>query len=273
MSTDTQSSVTPWNREVPPHMADDSIFRKPDLRISEELSPITKPLYKEDVLEELNLSNYSSEDIPKLFTIRHCNQMPAKARIIKALALGHQYLQRAKLRQSPELTRSTVKKPKINEVLEDLENLFSKLWVLHDSVEVLAASPKPKLITQVERRLTILREEFKYPFVAEALAIPKPPFWAKNNDCNEWWSMNDFEILAVCYRHKVEMFLKMVSKYLLRVSKSSEKELEPQTPPEVVANTVCIVEPSSPKINRTRHFGEPDNLKVAPLSSMTTGGR
>ena len=69
------------------------------------------------------------------------------------------------------------------------------------------------------------------------------------------------------------MFLKTVSRYLPRVSKSSEKELEPQTPPEVMANTVRIVEPPSPKINRTRHFGEPDALNIAPLSSMTTGGR
>jgi hypothetical protein len=79
-----------------------------------------------------------------------------------------------------------MKKTKINEVLEDLENLFSEFQVLHDSVEVLAASPKPELITQVGRRLTALREEFKYSFVAEGLAVPKPPFWGKNNDCNEW---------------------------------------------------------------------------------------
>jgi hypothetical protein len=69
------------------------------------------------------------------------------------------------------------------------------------------------------------------------------------------------------------MFLKMVSRYLPRVSKNSEKELEPQTPPEVVTHTVHIVEPPSPKINRTRHFGELDDLNIAPLSSMTTTGR
>jgi hypothetical protein len=48
--------VTHQTREVPPHMADDSIFGKPDLRISEELSHITKPLYEEYVPEQLNLA-------------------------------------------------------------------------------------------------------------------------------------------------------------------------------------------------------------------------
>jgi hypothetical protein len=44
--------VTPRNREVPPHMGDDSIFGKPDLQIPEELFPITKPINEEDVPEE-----------------------------------------------------------------------------------------------------------------------------------------------------------------------------------------------------------------------------
>jgi hypothetical protein len=61
-------------------------------------------------------------------------------------------------------------------VLEDLESLFSEFRVLHHSVEVPAASPKHELIAQVGRKLTMLREEFKYSFVAEGLAGPKPPF-------------------------------------------------------------------------------------------------
>jgi hypothetical protein len=45
-------------------MVDDSIFGKPDLWITEELSPVTKPPYEKDVLEELFFSNYSTEYVP-----------------------------------------------------------------------------------------------------------------------------------------------------------------------------------------------------------------
>jgi len=52
--------------------------------------------------------------------------------------------------------------------------------------------------------------------VAEGLAVPKPPLWGKDNDLTEWWNINDFEILSACYRHEVEMFLKIVASYFPR---------------------------------------------------------
>jgi len=58
-----------------------------------------------------------------------------------------------------------------------------------------------------------LRAEAKDYLVAEGLAVPKPPLWGKDNDPTEWWNINDFEILSACYRHEVEMFLKIVAPY------------------------------------------------------------
>jgi len=51
--------------------------------------------------------------------------------------------------------------------------------------------------------------------VAEGLTVPKPPLWGKDNDPTEWWN-NDFEILSACYRHEVEMFLKIIAPYFPR---------------------------------------------------------
>jgi hypothetical protein len=48
------------------------------------------------------------------------------------------------------------------------------------------------------------------------MAIPKPPHWGKDNDPEEWWTINDFKILCAPYWHKVEGLLKTVLPYFLR---------------------------------------------------------
>jgi hypothetical protein len=55
-----------------------------------------------------------------------------KPSIIKALKLAYSYLRRSKLRQSVELSRSILKKPRIHEVSSLLENLFEEFRTLHD---------------------------------------------------------------------------------------------------------------------------------------------
>src|ERR1700679_1023119 len=99
----SQISSTPMARDLPPHM-EDSIFNKPTLEISEELSAISSPVFNDEVPKNLSLSLYKTDKIPGLFALRHVNQMAAKSQIIKALELGFAYLHQSKLMQSTELT-------------------------------------------------------------------------------------------------------------------------------------------------------------------------
>src|ERR1700683_3111653 len=96
-------SSTPMARDLPPHM-EDSIFDKPTLEISEELSAISSLFFDDKVPAHLSLSLYKTDKIPGLFAPCHVNQMAAKSRIIKALELAFAYLRRSKLTQSAELT-------------------------------------------------------------------------------------------------------------------------------------------------------------------------
>src|ERR1700677_4398253 len=141
--------------------------------------------------------------------------MVAKSRIIKALELAFAHLRQTKLTQSAELTRSTLKKPRIHEVILLLENLFKEFRILHDFMTVKALSSKPEILISITKKLSKLREEARDYLVENGSAVPKPPLWGKNND---------FKIISAAYRHEVEGFLKKVAPYFPKASKAENIE-------------------------------------------------
>jgi hypothetical protein len=120
----------PKGRDTPPHMADDSIFDQPKLKIPLELVPISSPIYDRDAPETLRKGLYSTNELPGLYTSQDCSQLQAKTRITRAVELGYNYLHRGKLRQNTELTCSILKRPRFQEVIMEVEKLFSGFQVL-----------------------------------------------------------------------------------------------------------------------------------------------
>jgi len=123
--------------------------------------------------------------------------------------------------------RAILKKPRILEVILLLENLFEEIRILHDYEEIKALSPKPKVLASIRKKLSNLREEVGDYLVGNGMAVPKPPLWGKNNNPEEWWSTNDFEIISATYRHKVEGFLKVISLYFPKNSIPEDTVPEP----------------------------------------------
>ena len=88
-----QTSVTlipTHSRDTPPHLDSDSAFEVTDLKTNEILESIKGPI--DDIPESAKIVNFVSGDIPGLFSPRHCDQLEAKLRIMKAIKLGHDYL-------------------------------------------------------------------------------------------------------------------------------------------------------------------------------------
>ena len=79
-------------RDLPPHISEDSIFDKPKLELSPELTAFSKPIFEDEIPEELSIKTYHSEEIPGLYALHYCNKMQGKARIIKAIELEFNYL-------------------------------------------------------------------------------------------------------------------------------------------------------------------------------------
>ena len=85
---------------------------------------------------------------------------------------------------------------------------------MHNFEEIKGVAPNPDVLASIGKKLTLLREEAGDYLVEQGMAIPGPPRWGKNNDPQQWWNINDFEIFCASYRHEVEGFLKTVSPYL-----------------------------------------------------------
>jgi hypothetical protein len=91
-------------------------------------------------------------------------------------------------------------------------------------------APDPEVLATHGKKQSQLREEARDYLVRNGMAIPKPLLWVKNNNPEEWWNVNNFEILCASYQHEVKGFLKMVSPYFPRGLKSENNIPELHTP-------------------------------------------
>jgi hypothetical protein len=62
------------------------------------------------------------------------------------------------------------------------------------------------VLTSVGKKLSQLREEAQDYLVGNGMAVPKPLLWGKNNNPEEWWSVNDFEIFCASYTQSRRIF-------------------------------------------------------------------
>lgn len=192
----------------------------PDIIVTNQLCSVTGPV------DEINFPSNSKvdlsypEDVPGLYASRHCQQNEAKARILEALQLGHAYLRRRTLLKAVNFSRSDLTKSKVIDVLQDLERLMGCVKITHDSSNILGIAPDSKYIEIIPKKLTAAKNKVLNSLLENGMVLPSPPIWGKENNPEEWWSINDFEILAACYQHEVEYYLKVITTYLPKGKKS-----------------------------------------------------
>ena len=161
------------------------------------------------------------------------------------MELGFNHLRHNKLKVSAELTHTILRKPRIHEVIAQIKDFFENFRVVHDFEEIKGLAPSPDVLASIGKKLTLLREEAGDYLVEQGMAIPRLPCWGKNNDPEQWWNINDFEILCASYRHEVEGFLKPFSPYFPIGPKSDDDFPEPRTPTRVTGWTASVSELSA----------------------------
>ena len=256
-------------QDSPPHLTGNSIFGIPKLELSKELSAISKPVYKDKLLETFHIMSYHSNIIPRSFAFLHINQMAAKARIIKALELGFNYLRCNKLKVSAELTHTILRKPRIHKVIIQLEDFFENFRVVHNFEDIKGVAPNLDVLASIGKKPILLREEAGDYLVEQGMAIPRPPHWGKNNDPEQWWNINNFEILCASSQHEVEEFLKTVSPYFPRGQKSDNDFPEPHTLTRVNGRNTLVSELPAPRRTKVPRFG--DEGDIPPISTTGQG--
>ena len=75
--------------------------------------------------------------------------MAAKAQIIKASELGFSIFCHNKLKVSAKLTCTVLKKPRIHEVILQLEEFFENFRVVHNFENIKRIAPNPDVLTSI----------------------------------------------------------------------------------------------------------------------------
>ena len=101
-----------------------------------------------------------------------------------------------------------------------MEEMLTKFRIIAHDGKILGTAPHPRNLCRTIRLLTRIRKTYQDEVYAAASPILVPPIWAKDNDPEQWCSINDYEILCATFCHEVEVFL---TKGFLSVSAFQEK--------------------------------------------------
>ena len=183
-------------RNSPPHLMGNSIFGIPKLELSKKLFTISKLVYENELPENLHIAPFHSNIIPGSFAFHHINQMAAKAQIIKILESGFNHLRCNKLKVSAELTCTILRKPRIHEVIIQLEDFFENFRVVHDFKDIKGVAPNPDVLASIGKKLTLLREEAGDYLVEQGMAIHRLSCWGKNNNLEQLTTSKSFALFT-----------------------------------------------------------------------------
>jgi hypothetical protein len=214
----------------------------------EWLSAISGPLNDSEISSTLNIDFTYLEDVPGLYATHHCKQNETKSRIFEALQIGYDFLKQRTLKQAIDFTRSDLVKPRVIDILQDLECLMSQVQVAHSDMAIIDVCLDATYLASIPRKLAVAKNKVQNALLEDGGTIPSPPIWVKNNNPDDWWNPNDFEILGACYRHEVELYLKMISQYLPKGKKLKTGELNSlKTPVPTQPDLPPISEAMPPK--------------------------
>ena len=211
----------------------------------------------DNILEGAKIANLKSKDIPGLFSPGHCVEVEAKLRIMKAIKLGHDYLRWLTLKQGLELTCSNFWWPLLVEALKVMEKTVQEFIMIGVNRKVICAAPQPERLMWVTKLLISMRKNYQY----EILASYSSPILGNDNNPQQWWSINDYEILSATFQHEVETFLKSFSPYLPK----EERGFEPATPQRLVNLQPTVPGLLSPKKSKLWLFQKLNQFWALPV--------
>ena len=150
------------------------------------------------------------------------------------------------------------------EAYEAARKAVQKFRVASSKGKIIGAAPQPENLMEATKLLRKIRGKCLEEVLDDGLSVPESPFWGKTNNPQQWWNLNDYEIIAAIFRHEVGAFLKVYSFYL------PKEELKPEltTPRKSVNLQLTISGLLAPKKPRSVMF--PD---APPISSITSSTR
>src|SRR6266853_470355 len=154
-----------FSRDTPPHLDDRPVPKAVGFEISEALKAVERPL--EDISEDARIFEYETEELAGLFAPRACVKLESKIRMMAAIKIGNDYLQRPTIKKGFEITRSDFKRPLLVKTLEAMEETVRKFRVINLNEEFLGAAPEPGRLAWTTKLLIQIRMDYQYELLAD----------------------------------------------------------------------------------------------------------
>ena len=262
-----QTSVTPiptHSRDTPLHFDSDLGFESTSIQISEALREVEGPIYH--IPKDATIVDAKPEEIRDFFLPPRYSEHEIKLRTEAAVEYGFDYLRRSDLKFTTGLVPSDFKRPLLMEANEAAKKAVREFRMASSEGKLIGAALQPENLVRVSKLLRNLRERCLKEILDDGLAVPEPPFWGKINNPQQWWSLNDYEIMAATFLHEVGAFLKVYSPYLPK----EELKPEPATPRRSTSFQPIVSGPLTPKKPKNVTF--PEAPQISSITSSTRLG-
>jgi len=210
-----QTLVTPiptHSRDTPPHLDSNSGFELTNIKIGKALEEVRGPIFC--ILKDATIVNAKPEEIHDFFSPPHYSEHKIQLRTETAIEYGIDYIRRSEFKQTTGLAHSDFKRPLLVEAYEAARKAVQEFRMASSEGKIIGAAPQPENLVEATKLLRKIRGKYHEEVLDDGLSIPKPPIWGKTNNPQQWWNLNDYEILSATFRHEVGAFLKVYSFYL-----------------------------------------------------------
>ena len=124
-----------------------------------------------------------------------------------ALQLGEAALWRPVYSSYNKVVSRKGRKDLFKEEMDILKELLSNLYYFNSGTNQVRFTLQKIILVNLNHWLKLQRNEAEEDLIVNGKGVPQLPRWGINGKADEFWSVNDFEILGVCYRREVENFL------------------------------------------------------------------
>jgi len=84
-----------------------------------------------------------------------------------------------------------------------MEETIQEFRIIGVDGKIIGATPRPEKLARITKLMTRMRKNYQYKILNNTLITPSLPICGKDNNPQQWWSVNDYEILAAAFHHEV----------------------------------------------------------------------
>jgi hypothetical protein len=150
--------------------------------------------------KDAKIVNVKPKEIREFFSLPHYSEHEIQLWTETAIEYRFNYLSRSKFEQTTGLACSDFKRPLLAEASEVVRKTVQEFRVASSKGKIIGAALQPENLMQATRLLRRIRGRCYEEVLDDRLSVPELPMWGKTNNPQQWWNLNDYEILLATFQ-------------------------------------------------------------------------